>query len=399
MAQQKKLKSFVIFLKNKKVRILLSVVFLLLISFNVISTIDKEYYSSTYWQRFPTLKQNFLDSQYANKHPKGWIPDEMAFSYSAGELIKGENPVFYVPDAPPTGKYLIGLSILLFNNENVVILLSAILSLILLFFLSKQVFSSNLLALVPSLLFSFESIFKNQLKYMPLLDLFQLVFILAAFIFFNKAINSKKSLIYFLLANVMIGLFISTKFFISGIVIYAAFYLILLLRKDWRKFVELTFTVPVAVFILLFSYVRVFAYGYNFHNFLGIQKWVFNYHKSFIILPFSVWPLLLLNKWYVWYGNNPVIKDSQWIISWPILTISGFVTLIISLIKKVKVNNNIQVLFAWIILYLAFLSTGESYSRYFIILIPFLYVITLYGIIELSKSMIIKSKIEKIMKL
>jgi hypothetical protein len=262
---------------------------------------------------------------------------------------------------------------------------SAVLVLILLFFLSLQVFNNKLLALLPPLFLSFEPIFKNQLVYSPLMDIFQIVFLLCLFLFFNKGLTGKKSLILFSLSNLFLGLFIATKFFITGFTIIAAWYIVLLFARDKRKIINLTLTLPISLFILLLSYARVFAFGYTFNKFLGIQKWVFLYHKSFIILPFSTWPLLLFNRWYVWFGNKPVITDGQWIITWPILTILSAATILLYVLKKIPRNKNIEILMAWSVVYMGFLSLGEASSRYFVILIPILYIVALFGVGQISK--------------
>jgi hypothetical protein len=381
-------------LKKNKInnsKLLTKLIFIILlgiISFNVASTVwplRAKYFSANYWQRFPALEKVYLSSQYVNKHPAGWVPDEAIQAYAGGAFIKGMNPVLVLPDTPPLGKYLVGLSTIIFNNENTVILIFSILSLVLLYTLSYQIFSSRLLALIPPFLLSFEPIFKNQLVYAPLLDIIQLVFLLSAFVFFNKALSSKKSLLFLLLANVFVGFFISTKFFITGVPIEAAFYLILLFRKDKRRLFELTFTIPIAGFILLLSYVKVFAFGYTINKFLGIQKWVFLYHRSQLILPLSIWPLILLNKWYVWYGNKPVISDPQWLITWPIVTLLTFVTTLLGVLKKLKINRSVGVIIAWVIFYFALFSFGEITSRYFVILIPVLYVVAVFGVVEITK--------------
>jgi hypothetical protein len=387
MAQKTKLK-----IGKGKSKVIGRIVFLALlviIFFNVGSAVwnsREKYLIFNYWQRFPALEKVYLNSQYVNKHPAGWSADETIQSYTGGAFIKGINPIYVLPDTPPLGKYLIGLSSLIFNNENIIILLCSILSLLLIYILSFQIFRSRLLAIVPSLLLSFEPIFKNQIIYAPLLDIIQLVFLLSAFIFFNKGLNSKKSLLFLFLANVFVGFFISTKFFITGVIIEAAFFLVLLLRKDRKRFLELALTVPVTVFILLLSYIRVLVLGYPFMKFLGIQKWVFLYHKSQLILPFSIWPLILFNKWYVWYGNKPVISDSQWLITWPIITLSMIAVSILGLLKRIKINENLLVLIFWGILYFAFFSFGQITSRYFVILIPVLYIIFTYAVSKLVKA-------------
>ena len=383
MARKKNLKTRI--LESKFSAWLIAISILIIIGVNLFTTIwsqKEKYFSTNYWERFPVLEKTYLSSQYVNKNPVGWVPDEAIQSYTGGAFIKGINPVLVLPDTPPLGKYLIGLSALIFNNENIVILICAILALILMYVLGAQIFPNKLLALLPPLCLSFEPIFKNQLIFTPLLDLFQLVFLLTSFIFFNKALSSKKSLLLLLLSNVFLGFFISTKFFITGLTIFAAFFSILLLKKNKKKIFEFIATLPVSILILLISYIKVFAFGYTINRFLGIQKWVFLYHKSQLILPFSVWPLLMLNKWYVWYGDKPVISDPQWLITWPIITFITILLAIFGIFKKIKLNESIRVLIAWVIFYLAFFSFGQITSRYFVILIPVLYITGIYGIVN-----------------
>lgn len=391
MAQKTKLKFKIP--NSKLLRKLIFIVFLGIIIFNVSSTVwslKAKYFSSNYWQNFPALEKTFLSSQYVNKHPKGWIPDEAAFSYAGGKLIKGTNPVLVVPDAPPLGKYIIGLSTIIFNNDSTFILFSGVLSLCLLYLLGLQILKNPLLAILPPFFLSFESIFKNQLVYAPLMDIFQLVFLLCIFYFFNKGLSGKKAFLFFLAVNLFLGFFIATKFFITGFTVVAAYFIVLILHKEKKKIIDITLSLPIALFVLLLSYIRVFAFGYTINKFLGIQKWVFLYHQSFLILPFSIWPLLLLNKWYVWFGNKPVISDGQWSFTWPILTLISIATIIFYLLNKIARNSKIEILMVWSAVYMLFLSLGEAYSRYFVILIPMLYIISIYGVINfvtrISKS-------------
>lgn len=362
---------------------------LIIIIYNVTSTIisQKEKYSPNYWSRFADLKKMYYDSQYATKHPKGWLPDEAVFSYAGGAYVNGANPILIVPDAPTLGKYLIGFSALIFNNENVIVAMFGVFSLVLLYALSYQVLGNKILSFIPVALFSSESLFKNQFVFMPLMDLFQLVFILSYFLLINKGFVSQKwTILFFVLANIFLGFFISTKFFASGITIMVASLLWTVIHFHVRKFVYLLITFPIASMILLASYIRVFAFGYNFHQFLGIQKWIFLYHKGQLILPFSVWMLLLFNQWYVWFGNKAVISDSQWTALWPFITVFSFITMILYLVKKIERKTEIEILMLWSVCYLLFLSFGDIFSRYFLILLPVFYIISLYGIVQVAKK-------------
>lgn len=356
---------------------------------SVISSQGSKYFTHDYWQRFPALKQVYYASQYATKHPVGWIPDEAAFDYAGGALISGVNPILVVPDAPPLGKYFIGLSAIIFGNEHIIVLLFGVVSLLMLFILGRQIFHSVTLALIPPTLFSFEKIFKNQFIYTPLLDFMQLTFLLIALYFFNMGRLKKKPLFFFL-ASIAIGCFISIKFFVSGITIIAAMLLVLLLHKAWNKIIWLGLSFLLAPVVLLSTYIRSFMYDPNIHRFLGIQKWIFEYHKGQIMLPFTVWPLLMTNRWYVWFGNKPIISDPQWSITWPIITIISFATIVLYILKKIPRTFAIEVLMAWQCFYLLFLCIGQIFSRYFLILIPIMYIVSLFGIKELIAQRIKK---------
>lgn len=352
----------------------------------------EKYLSRDYWNRFPVLKQEYLDSQYVNKHPKNLIRDEVLFSYASGAYIKGINPVLVNAEMPPLGKYIIGFSIILFQNENVVIVLFSVLSLLGIFLVGRQVFGSNILALIPPTLFSFEPIFKNQLIYVPLLDIIQLPFLLFSLYYFNKGLLSKKSFIFFAAANLFLDLFISTKFFITGFTIILAWFAVLFFQKQKEKIKNLALTLPISFLILVLSYLRIFFFGYSFREFLGVQKWVFLYHKSQLFIPFTIWPLILANKWIVWYGTQRIISDSQWFISWPIVTVLSVVTIALYLLRKIKHNTLLDIIVAWTIFYVALFSFGEISSRYFVILIPTFYILSLYGIIEIKKMKFAKPK-------
>lgn len=342
-----------------------------------------KYSSHNYWQDFQGLKREYLDSQYVNKHPKGWIPDEAVNSYAAGAYIKGTSPVLIGPDTPPLGRYLIGLSALIFQNGNIIILFFALLSLVMLYLIGKQVYTYSLTSFLPVLFFSFEPIFKNQLVYVPLLDIIQLGFLLLFFYFFNKAIfkNGRFNLKYSIAANVFLGCFIATKFYATGITIVAAAFFILILHRKWQNLKTFFLTTPFAVIVLLCSYLGVFSYKmYSLSSFIGIQKYIYLYHKSQLIYPFSIWPLILFNKWHVWWGSVPFISDPQWSVSWPAVTCLSFITIIFYLIRKIKHQENIEIFMCWVIFYFGFFSFGEITTRYFVILIPILYFIAFYGL-------------------
>src|SRR4029077_15138550 len=78
---------------------------------------SNKYFSHNYWQRFPALKQTYFNSKYAKKNGNPVPPDETIYAFAGGYLITGNSPLTVVPEVPPLGKYLIGTSAILFDNE------------------------------------------------------------------------------------------------------------------------------------------------------------------------------------------------------------------------------------------------------------------------------------------
>lgn len=372
-------------LNSKLFKIVLFAILTGIITLNMTSLFlsNKDKYLSTdYWERYPSLKQTYYNSVYANKHGS-FVPDEILYAFNGGALITGTSPILVNPEIPPTGKYLIGLSILMFRNEHIIILIFGILSLFMMYMIGRKISKSFLVPLIAPMLISFEPFFKNQFIYTPLIDIFQLVFLLCSFYFFNIGLkNNRKAIIWFGIAGLFVGLFISTKFFATGISIIAAFAFVLLFHKKIKKVIFLLLSFLIAICVLLLSYVRVLIIGYPFLKFLGIQKWVFWYNQGHLHNHLSVWPLILFNQWI--QANGKILHDPQWRITWPISLLILVIIVLLFFLKKMKLKRSLEVLIAWSIFYLGMLSLSDATTRYFVILLPVLFIIAVWGIEQMT---------------
>lgn len=168
---------------------------LIIIASNVFSVLfaqQGKYLSSHFWTNFPGLKQVYLNSQYVNKHPTGWIPDEVVNAYAGGAYVQGVSPILIASDTPPLRRYLIGLSAILFDNVNVLNVVWAVGSLFVMYLIGMQLFRNHFLALLAPTFLSFEPLFLNQLIYTPLLDIIQLFFLLLSLYFFQQRVITQK---------------------------------------------------------------------------------------------------------------------------------------------------------------------------------------------------------------
>lgn len=361
----------------------LVLVIIINIGTTVWSARDK-YISQDLAQRYPQLKFAYEDSQYANKNFTSWIPDEPVNTYAGLAYVKGVNPILIAADTPPLGRYLIGITGTIFNNENIITLLVGILGFFFLYLLGTQLFNSRIIALIPPALLSFEPLIKNQFIYTPLLDLMQMFFLLAYFYVFNIALIKKKNYLrYFIIANILLGCFISVKFFATGVTIIAASLGVLLLHFEKKKLFSYLLTLPLSIIVLFLSYSRAFIDNPNIKSFVGIQKWVFLYHKSQLTTPFAIWPFIYLNEWHVWWGNKPILSEITWTFLWPVTTTMTFLTSFFHFTKKIPMKKEVEVLMLWVIIYFLFFSFGQITARYLVILLPVLYLVSIYGIVNL----------------
>ncbi len=370
---------------KKNLTIFLEIILVAVISINLINVVWKnseKYFTFDYWQRFPSLKYIYENSQYVTKTPIGWIPDEIVNAYAGGAVIKGLSPILVIADQPPLGKYLIGFSALFFQNENIIILFCGIISVIFLFLIGRQIYSHAIFSFLPLVALSFEPLFRNQFQFVPLLDIIQLSFMLPSFYFFNRGVvkKGKNQFFFFSLAAILLGGFVSTKFFITGLTIITAWYLVLFIQKKSRPILALSLTLGLTILILMLSYLKVFIDGEGLRRFFGIQKWILLYHQSQLILPFSIWPLILFNQWYVWYGDKPILSDPQWQITWPIVFIVSLATIVFYFFGKIPKKTEFEALAVWTVFYLLFFSFGQITARYLIIYLPILYLVAFFGL-------------------
>src|SRR6266403_1395413 len=144
---------------RKKLFLVLLILFFLHLSFRIFQYRGEylSHYDASYW------KDRYLHSQWVVPNSKQSIGDDGLYSYVGYEYITGRDPTTLNAELPPLGKYLIGLSILIFGNQNIFALLSGVMVLCSFYLLNKIIFKDRLLSLVPVFLFSLDPLFYTQL--------------------------------------------------------------------------------------------------------------------------------------------------------------------------------------------------------------------------------------------
>jgi len=326
------------------------------------------YYTETVYQQ---LERLYNQSQYRLKHPLSFIPDEIVFRYAAGAYLRGVDPILVNSEHTPLGKYLIGLSYLLFQNDGVVIVLFLLLSLLALWLLGWRVLGDWVTALIPVALFSTEELLRNQLRVTPLLDIMQLPFVLFALVLFLHEYRRGR----FLWTSISLGMVAATKSVVPALLLVLTFGVFLLIRNEWKKGVTLVPWLFISLGIFMLSYTRTFLNGYSFLDFLGFQKWILLYQQSKLIYPFSFWRLMFFNQWQTWWGDMGVVPAVDWNILWPMLVTVPFLLITLGVNKKNRLNDTAVLLLLWVFVYEAFLSLGVVVTRFLLPLLPVLYIL------------------------
>lgn len=375
--------------KNKYIFQLIFIIIISISFFRPLSLVYEkrsDFFSKGYTQQYETLRKAYYSSQYVNKNHPNIMPDDSFESFVGGAFIRGENPIRIVHEHPPLGRYIIGLSIILFDNPTTLILPLMLITIIGIYFISRLVLHNKLLSLIPVVIFSNEPLFMSKFIYIPLLEPIQMTFIVLSILFFILGITKEKYGRYFVLCALSLGFVISIRFFILGAVLCFSMILFFILkRKLDRKFLIFLLSLPLSLVILIASYTKTIQEGYSVLQVFSIQKYIFYYHKSKLMIYFSFWDLIMFNKWHTWWGDKRVITDSEWFILWPLSVLLSGLHMISALIKKINLSDCEKVIILWIICYYALLSIGFSTTRYFLALTPFLYIIAISFAVKLFK--------------
>lgn len=326
--------------------------------------------------QYESLRSVYGSSQYMQKKNPGIIPDETLTMFIGGIFLKGINPILVVHDHPPLGRYIISLSIFLFDNPHTIIIFLSLLSILGVFLIARSVLSNIFVSLIPVGIFINEPLFLGKFTYSPVLESIQLPFIIFALYFFIKVVTSKKYIVWCIFTSLSLGFVISTRFFILGAAELSSMILYFLLqRRIDKKIIAFFLSLPLSLLVLVLSYIKTIEAGYSIMQVFSIQKYIYFYHQSKFIIPFSYWDLLLFNRWHTWWGDGAIITDPQWIVAWPIFTFLTAALVVAVILKKITVGVSEKVLLLWIFSYSVLLSIGTTTTRYFLPLLPFLYIL------------------------
>lgn len=363
---------------KKVVFLILIFIFLLQLGFRMFS------YSSEYVTRFDSKywKMRYEKSQWVVPGSKNSIGDDGLYAYVGWEYIHGSNPVLLNAEIPPLGKYIIGVGEIIFQNQNVLILLIGLSCLVVFYFLNLQIFKDKLFAFIPVFLLSLDNIFYSQLR-APYLDTMYLLFLLLTLLCMTKR--------NYFFACLFLGCFAAIKYPVGSLFLMAPLlaWVILCDLKHLRQFL---FSLVLWPGVFLATYIMYFLRGGTVLGFLGVQKWIVHFYATGVkAVPGIVYPIILFGKWNTWFAGSQ--KVAEWSVLWAVSFIAAFfASFPISLLyvahrrnKKIKLSyydQNILLIVLWIFSYLVFLTFTPVFPRYLLLLVPFMYNLTVWFLVK-----------------
>lgn len=314
------------------------------------------------------LKSTYEQSVYIINvpHQTFTLTDEDLYAYAGWYYLNFGKIGKINIEHPPLGKYIIGLSIKFFGNQNVGQIYWGISFLILSFFFVKKLIQNNFISAAIVLLLSIEPLFGYQLTH-SLLDLPQAVLLL---IFLNFFPGKKDNFIY---SGITLGLLAAIKFPAMAVILSLAVLSHLLVhgKKSYSK---------VFVFWLKINLTALLIFSLSYLPLL-IQAGFINLIKTFITATkihlshvpnyqkLVIFRVLLFNQWPKWWGDFGIRKVDFWQLSWPIIGIAFLLSPIVLKYKKYFLKNSLTFIFCWY--YLFFLSSRLFFPNYILPLMPF----------------------------
>lgn len=267
----------------------------------------------------------------------------------------------FEPGHPPFGSYLIGLSNKFFGNPLYANLIVGAIFTLLLFYL-VTFFTSSIPSAFITLAFISSPLIFSQFKD-TLLDIYQLTLALGAISLFR----SKKHLP---LMQLLVGLMLATKFFLSGIILPMALTLAIVSTGDFKLFKKYIFSLLFLPLGFILGHITFFTSGHNLVEFAKYQRYILNWWAgSPQTPPFQVWDLVLFNRWHTWWDKFEIVSVPEWSPLWPVLILGGIVSIL--LIKKVKTADKSFYLanYLWLLLGAIQLSFTATFPRHLIFLL------------------------------
>lgn len=319
---------------------------------------------------------DFLHSQniFGDVKNRIFVSDETIYIASGYLYAKGANPTQYNFEHPPFLKYVFGLATIVFNNPYIAQLIFGLSFLYLTYFLGRKILMNSFAAFLTVCLVIFDPLFIS-LSSEILLDmghaLFSLSYVITAVFFPSQ----------FILYGIALGLSASSKFWAASL-FYVGIVIINLFLSKKHYYRHFIFSILIASIVYVLIYLKTFIdYHWSF-NFVFFQLKMLRYWIQHNVSAYFGASIVLFNTGFFksWWGDHQVLRSNVWSIFWPL-------SFIIILRNFIFIKDRYERLILIIVPvgYLFYLGIQAPFARYFIPIIPLLYINLTYSTINSIK--------------
>lgn len=324
----------------------------------------------------PTLLERYQHSQDITHEVSNriFLSDSDIYLATGYLYASGSDPSQNNFEHPPVMKYLFGWSARLTGNPLLIQVMLGYLLLILVYLWGVQLTARPWVGLGAALLLLLDPLYRATLGE-ALLDLGQTVFMLAYlyFLFYRPRA--------WFAQGILLALFAGTKFWITPWFFGALLTLYFWVRRELRPYLLLHLVWSLVVYALF--YTQSFRLTGGHFNLLWHMAKTVKYRlvHNTAAYPGASLLMYLTSYWQSWWGSHELLRSPVWSAFWP----AGLIMSLVQAKKNFWAREISPSLFISVIplAYLLFLGVEAPFPRYFLIILPFVYLALARGVLDL----------------
>lgn len=313
----------------------------------------------------------YSESQYVKGQlSKGGIGDDGLYAFAGYYYLFQKGDISSVNfEHPPLGKYLIGLSILFFNNENIINLIYLFLLIIIVYKFGVLILKNHILSLLGVLIIVTDPlILDNTIR--SLLDLpFTLFFVSAVYFF----LRSRKNIRLLYISQFFWALAFATRFFPSFLILYIFLLSVIIIsrKQDLKTFLLSSFIIPL---IYLIVHASFFYYHRSFIEFIRHKIWMISWFRGSVVTIGNIWRNIFTGYYYDTSGL--LRRNEYWLPLIPVLVILSVFRIIIR-----KKDSDITYLYFFTVIYLVYVTfLTDGLQKFIMPIYPIIIILALSSI-------------------
>lgn len=294
----------------------------------------------------------------------------------------GNDPTSYNFQHPPLIKYLFGYSIRLFQTPYVIQILLGILYIMITYLFAWKLTKNYSIASATILFMAVDPVF-HDVASQALLDLGQSVLSL---LFVIISLYFPASL---LIQGIVFGLFAASKFWSTSLFFFVAVYVYAYITTKKIDIKSVSKVLLISFITFCVVYLDSFIHHKGAFNIIFFQLKILKYwfHQSLSSMPAA--SLLLFMTGYVksWWGSRGWVWTTPWTFLWPVSFIAA---IYVCLQKKSKKEVTFAALLP--LVFLIYLGAQAPFTRYFVIILPYLYICLSIILLKFTSALLQKCK-------